>query len=207
MQKSFSDRLFAYVVPRKSFFIRIFRIFFIVQVFLIILEVWVYFGKKEYFPAFYDFAINSGRLAIIFFVLTLIPGICKRFGIRHKLLALVMIFRRYIGIAMYLFALIHATMTRFLPTIAAGRILPLSLFESMGFAALFLLFFLFITSNDFSVRILGILWYWIHKLMYLAMFFILLHVGLQRMSTWTVLTGTTVILMVVSFGYQWIKRT
>lgn len=206
MQKFFSEGLFAYIVPRKSFFIRIFWIIYILQILFIISESWVYFEKKEYVPVFYNLSINSGRLAVIFFIFTLVPGMTKRFGIRHKLLALFMIFRRYIGILMYLFALIHATMTRFLPTIAAGRIRTPPLFELMGFAALFLLFFLFITSNDFSVRVLGVIWYFIHKLIYLAMLFILLHVGLQRMSIWTVLMGATVFLMVVSFGYQWVKK-
>ncbi len=193
------DRLFAYIIPRKEKVIFFFKIIYLIQiaVFLAAARV-LYIGGPEALY-YYQLGVGSGKIAVILFILTLIPGMMRRFGITHKLLSLLMIFRRYIGIAMYVSALAHFGLVKVVPILSLKLPFRLAFFEFWGSLALFSLFFLFITSNDFSTAKLGVWWHRTHKLIYLSMWFILLHVGLQRISLWTVLMGATVLLMMASF--------
>ena len=113
-----------------------------------------------------------------------------------------MIFRRYLGISMYLFAIIHTGFVRYVLAIDhPASLLHLATFELFGTAASIMLFSLFITSNDLSVEKLGSWWHKIHNLMYLIVWFIFLHVALQRLSIWTLLIGATSLAQVASFWY------
>ena len=143
---------------------------------------------------------NSGEIAILFFIFSSIPGIVRRFGYFNKLVSILMIFRRYIGIATYLFVLIHSSFVRIVPWIA--RIFPLNpveVYVMFGVAAHVLLFLLFITSNDLSINKLGIWWHRIHDLMYVIVWIIFLHVALVKISIWTILIGATAIAQAASF--------
>lgn len=184
-------RLFAYLVARKGQVVLLFKVFYFLQIIIFLLAA---AGGSSY-----PLGVAMGKAAVVLFVLTLIPGMMKRFGITHKLLALLMIFRRYIGIAMYISALSHFGLVKAVPALSSKLPFQLTAFEFWGSLALFTLLFLFITSNDFSVGRLGIWWYRIHRLIYLSMWFILFHVGLQRLSIWTVLMGIVVFLMLISF--------
>ena len=203
MSRSTIDRLFAYIIPRKARIILLFKLVYFIQIAVFLLAGLAFYSGDSSSILYYQLGLYFGRIAVLLFIIVLIPGMFKRFGITHKILALLMIFRRYIGISMYLFALSHFGLVKVIPNLSSLQsLLKLSAFELFGSAALLVLFFLFITSNDFSVARLGIWWYRLQRLIYIAMWFILFHLGLQRISGWTMLMGIVVILMVTSFLFQ-----
>jgi sulfoxide reductase heme-binding subunit YedZ len=107
----------------------------------------------------------------------------KRFQIAGWLLpvrTLLMLYRRQLGVTMYVLALTHLLWSRFLPTLTAGGDIWLfSPFEIAGLFAFILLTPIFITSNDWSVINLKSWWDTIHSLVYVVIWLLFLHVGLQ----------------------------
>lgn len=198
------DQFFSWAVAQKTRIIGVWKILYIFLFGLLVIGSVSIARLDTTALLFNELGRQLGKLALVLFIVIAIPGIARRFGYRHKAVALIMIFRRYLGITMYLLALIHASFVR-LVFVASGRI-PLSpapTFVLFGTLALTLLFFLFVTSNDGSVRKLGVWWQRIHNLFYIIMWLIFLHVGLQRLGVWTVLIGVTSIIELVSFIWAW----
>ena len=148
---------------------------------------------------FFGLGNTLGQFALILYVATLLPGIGDRLGIKNKILVLLKIYRREAGILMYLLALIHITLEKLLITTSITELFILLPFEIMGALSLLVLFFLFITSNTFSLIRLRLNWYRIHRLTYIGMLFIFLHVSLVKFSNWTILMGFVLILQLISF--------
>lgn len=148
---------------------------------------------------FFGLGNTLGQFALILYVVTLLPGIGDRLGIKNKILVLLKIYRREAGILMYLLALIHVTLEKLLITTSITELFTLLPFEIMGALSLLVLFFLFITSNTFSLIRLRLNWYRIHRLTYIGMSFIFLHVSLVKFSNWTILMGFVLILQLISF--------
>lgn len=148
-----------------------------------------------------------GKIAIVLYILTTIPGIFRRFGKFYKPVSILMIFRRYTGIMTFLFVLLHASIVRFF-LVAKGlvRAIPDEVFILFGSLAFTLLFSLFITSNDWSVRLTGKWWHRIHNLTYVIGGIIFLHVALQRLSIWTIFIAITSILQLISHIYAKRRR-
>lgn len=202
----FIDRLFTYIIPRKARIIQLFKLAYFMQVAVLFWAGIAFYSGDSSSILYYQLGLYFGRIAVLLFIIVLIPGMLKRFGITHKILAILMIFRRYIGISMYLFAFSHFGLVKVIPNLSAVRLTGLSAFELWGSATLLVLFFLFITSNDFSVSRLHIWWYRLQRLIYIAMWFLLFHLGLQRISGWTVLMGIIVFSMMVSFMVERVRK-
>ncbi len=157
--------------------------------------------EDAYSAQFYSFARECGEYAALLFILVSIPGIARRFRYNHKFIMILMTFRRQLGVLMYLFALLHSLVLRIIPWIA--KQIPLR-FETEIFPAMIasmLLFTLFITSNDWSVKNLGDWWNRIQRMMYIIVWFIFAHIALVGLSKWTVLIGITSVLQVSSHIY------
>lgn len=203
MNQSFMDKVFSFFVRKKTSVIIVFKLFYILLFLLFSFGAWAIINGQSQALLFYRMSIFCGQIALLLYIITMIPGITRRFGIRNKLLSLFMIFRRYIGISMYLFAFIHFSFVRIIVLLLNFTLAwNFALFEVFGIAAATLLFFLFITSNDLSVHKLNVWWYRLHKLTYISMFFIFLHVALQKLSVWTIMIGITILLQVLSFVYS-----
>jgi len=191
---------FRFVSKNRNLIVKIFEASYI---FLVVL---LFFGYRAdvwgvgSFDFFYELGKKFGELSIIVFILTVIPGIARRYGISHKLIAILMIFRRYLGILTFMLVLLHSSFVWFLPSMASGGyLLPGNGFELWGFIAFVMLFLLFLTSNDFSIKILGDWWTRIHWLSYIIMWVVLLHVMMQGKFAWALLIGVTAIAEVSSF--------
>lgn len=148
----------------------------------------------------YAQGVLTGRISIILYILTLVPGICRRFGIKHKGVSLLTLYRRKIGIAMYIFAVLHAlafvSFTLKIPT-----------FKVFGLLAFIILLPLFVTSNTLSIQKLKHNWKKIHQLTYPALGLIFLHTVLIRTSFYSITAFLTLILLVASFVTERINRT
>lgn len=203
MDQSFIDKTFSFLVRKKNSVITVFKLSYILLFLFFSLGAWIIISSPSQALWFFQTGILCGKAALLLYIITMIPGITRRFGLRNKPLSLVMIFRRYIGISMYLFAFIHFSFVRIIVLLLNFTLAwNFALFELFGIAAATTLFFLFITSNDLSVHKLNVWWYRLHKLTYISMFFIFLHVALQKFSVWTIMMGIIILLQAFSFVYS-----
>ena len=161
------------------------------------------FFAADFYALNYSAGIWAGRLGIIIYIATLIPGILRRFKIHHPLGQMLMLFRRQTGVLSFMLVSLHGWFNKGLPLILKHRnLFPLPPFSVMGISAAILLFLLFITSNDTSVHKMGRWWERLHQLTYLIVWLVFLHVALIKLSVWSVLIGFFAVLEVVSFLYN-----
>ena len=209
---AFIDAFFFFCARNREKIITIFKsLYLLIFLFTVIGSFSLYQGNV-YKGFFLNLAVRASQTAIILYILTIIPGIFRRFGKQHKLVALLMIYRRYIGIAVFFTILYHYMMERGVFLIQSGVQNILSafshymLFEIMGTVAFFFIFLLAVTSNDISTSKLGIWWGRIHNLTYVIVWFMFLHVALQRVTIWTLLLGMAGGIQVLSFIYKRFKK-
>lgn len=147
-----------------------------------------------YFPIVRLTSNFFGQISLLSYILTLLPGIATRFKIILLPLTVLRLYRRHIGISMYLFALSHM--------ILSGVLFSQEPFIFFSQIAMIILFILFITSNNFSQTKLNQLWFKIQQLTYFSMFFIFLHVSLLKFGTSSVLLILFAIIELLSFLYS-----
>lgn len=202
----FFNQVFLFCVKNKSQVISIFKIVYLVLVIFLLAGSWSIYFQTNLFSFFYSKAILFGQIGLLLYIVTTIPGITRRFNIRHPLIQVVMLFRRYIGITVFLSVLIHYWFQRGILLLQRGFFLPQTLFEYMGFFAFSLLFLMFLTSNEVSVKRLGRWWGRIHSVTYVVVWLIFLHTVLQCVSIWSVLAGITAVLQISSHIYKRLKK-
>lgn len=156
----------------------------------------------------YEWGKTSGSIALVYFCLSLTPGIARRLGMRFRIFQILMLFRRQIGVSAFFFGFFHYLAVRMLPILLSGVPLNLNppLFEVFGFLTLYPMILLFLTSNDFSIRKMGKWWRRVHSLSYLLVWTLFLHVALNEAGLWTVVIGIFVLLESSSLLYFFFKQ-
>src|SRR3990167_1934614 len=146
---------------------------------------------------------NLGRVALVLLGIVVLPGILGRFKIEIPITRVITLFRRQLGITVFLLAFAHYQLVRGI-LILSGQIplFPRPLFEMLGTLSLFLLFFMFLTSNNFSVKKLGRWWKRLHRIVYLIIWLLVLHTTLQRISVWSVFIFIFATLELISWIYH-----
>lgn len=151
---------------------------------------------------FYDLGGKFGTLAALTFLVTITPGIAKRFGIRHPVLNIIQTFRRHFGIMTFLLVLTHSAILRFIPYMSWQAFTAPPLRELIGFAAFCMFFVMFLTSNDFSTNRLGRWWGRVHALAYIIVWLTFAHIVLFKPTEPTsLLVGFFAVLEWVSLAY------
>ncbi len=153
-------------------------------------------------PVFFTVGRKFGTMTAILLTLTLSAGILGRFRWFTTIRIILMLFRRQFGILTYLSGVFHATFVVLLPMLTHG-FRPLLIFEVYGLTALLLMLPLFLTSNDYSVRLLQTGWNTLHKLVYLALFFAALHTVTRSLSV-GILLMSLVVLELLSYLAKYI---
>jgi len=137
-----------------------------------------------------SFANLFGFLALLFYIVTLLPTILrvvfpatKSTGIPKRLLK----YRRHIGVLAFCFALIHGGL------LLGKRNIDFFDPETywvyfLGGATFIIFTLLAITSNDWSVKIMKKNWKRLHSLTYLAIFLLTAHVYDKMSGHWSYLT-------------------
>src|SRR3990167_1437193 len=121
----------------------------------------------------YDLGRKFGVASLLLLGATLTPGILKRLGIIRPLMILLNPYKRHLGISTYITALGHYLLVTLLPSLAFGSFPPpLTQVSLFGLLAFLTMTPLFLTSNDYSIRLLKKNWTRLHKLVYLAALFI-----------------------------------
>lgn len=136
----------------------------------------------------YDLGRQFGVLALGLYLATLVPGIMQRLQFLPLIAAMIMPFRRHLGILMFLTACVHMSLTSSLFYIAAGVPLALNWGQVAGLSTLSVLLPLWLTSNDPSQKYLGKNWKRLHKLTYVALFLVFAHLVLFQ-KKWLIPTG------------------
>lgn len=185
----------------------------IIKIWYLLLAVWFGFflfsTRSLKIQEWLEWGSLSGKISLVLFWIILLPGIIKRFRIVGLLLpirVIIMLYRRQLGIAMYVLALTHYWWSRMLPILAfGGNIWNFSRFELMGVGAFVLLTPVFFTSNEWSVRFFGKYWHTIHGLVYVVIWLLFLHVGMQDSDwkTW----GTLLIASLELTSLAWARVT
>lgn len=154
-----------------------------------------------------QYGVTAGQMAIRLLWVVATPGILKRFrvtGLLQKIQIILMRSRRRLGILTFLLMTMHMLWVRLFFDIQdrfSGFFSSLSRFEIAGLIGFCLLIPLFITSNNYSVRVLKKNWGRIHKLIYFSMWLIALHVALQGSYEYAIPTLTVAVLQAISWMY------
>lgn len=207
---SFMKSVFLYTARNKPEIITVFRFLYS---FIFILWVTGFFlsSLESYFLILYNVALWAGRTAMVLFCITITPGILKRFGITWNIRTIIMLIRRQFGVLTFSLAFLHFSLLRLFPFINGDYILkfPLLNFELFGLLSIFFMSFLFITSNDFSVRKMGKWWTILHNLIYIIAWTIAFHVALIRISEYSYIIIAFAVIETISLIYFYIvpKKT
>lgn len=164
-----------------------------------------YIFSENSLADFFRFSLGPwlGRIAILLLGIVILPGILGRFRIEIPLTRIITLFRRQLGITVFLIALTHYEFVRGVDVLS-GKIpvLPVAIFEFFAIFALTILFFMFLTSNNASVKKMGKWWKRLHRLVYITVWLLAFHTGLQRISIWSVYIGVFALLEVSSLLYN-----
>jgi len=193
------DAIYLWVVGKRQLSI---RLFWIVTIALLILIAFGYraivVSRGDWF-IYYEIGKKAADIAVLFLVATVIPGIARRFKISHKFIMILMLFRRQLGIATFMFALVHVSFITIFPEIRAHvGLIATDPRNLAGWGTFILLIPLFLTSNDLSVRKLGVWWHRIHALTYGVLFVLVAHAFFAEMS-WFLLACLAALIEIVSF--------
>ena len=203
MLQEVQDTVFQLATRKKTIVYRAFLVAYALIVALLIAGSIAIVKELPNAAWYYQLGVWSGRAAVTILALVLIPGMLGRFGIQIKVTRVLTFYRRQLGITTFLFSFTHGMLVRIVGRVALGWY-PINralLFEVFGTLALSLMFFLFVTSNDASVKRLGLWWKRLHRLVYVIVWFILFHTILQRVSVWSVIIGIVAIAELVSLLY------
>ncbi len=202
------NELLQFAVRQKKNISFLFYLLHLAIIIMIVLA-WQVYGTSAFFQ-YQSLSGIFGEAAVVFFILSLLPGITRRFGIRHPLIQILMLFRRQTGLTMFFLAAFHGLVYRFFSVIVEGwsPTTVIALYETFGTITLFILLFpMAITSNDWSVQHLGAGWKKLHMLGYLAAWTIFFHLALIEVSFWAIIIGLTACAELFSWIYWWRTRT
>jgi sulfoxide reductase heme-binding subunit YedZ len=154
-------------------------------------------GQLKSVSLLLDIGRKLGTLAFVFYVLTLLPSMIPRlkFPQLFPIMSILLPFRRQFGVLMFLLAFAHQGFTTILPNLIFidfdySKLAPqLSAHHIAGYAAWWLLFPLWLTSNDAAIKYTGKWWKRIHKLTYVAIFAIMAHLVLVDHWMYAVILG------------------
>lgn len=202
------------IVTRRGLITRIFQV---IEVLSVLGFIYVYYqaiqGFNQIALFMYETGLKMGVTAVILYTLTLIPGIITRLQwwpqYTQPISGMLLPFRRHLGILMFLIVYIHMNFTTSIPLLIASDFdvskIQLLFFQQMGYFAWLLLFPLWLTSNDLSQKWLGKWWKRLHRLTYIALFLIFMHLALIQ-TNWMYLIGVVGILEIASWIVFW-KRS
>jgi DMSO/TMAO reductase YedYZ heme-binding membrane subunit len=201
------QKLLLFCAPNRSKIIHGFQFLYLIWILFVLFAAWQIFSEGEYLSLIMQASILAGQSALVLLIIVTTPGILGRFGLKHPLITIGIMFRRHLGISTFLLAMLHALTVHFLPRLAYNSsIFSFTRFGLFGLAALTCLTLLASTSNDWSVKVLGKNWKRLHRLVYVIFWLMFLHVALQRSTNYMILIGGAGVLEIVSLLYDFVKK-
>ncbi|MBP7740945.1 ferric reductase-like transmembrane domain-containing protein [Candidatus Woesebacteria bacterium] len=190
------------LIKYKQLILNLFIVAYVVGYSLISFSFLLYLKFPLIFSIISDLASSIGTISLILFLTTLMPGIFYRFKIFPLFGASLKLFRRQIGVLMFISALIHSFYLITVPAIMTSQFTLefLTSREILGSLSLMILFPVWLTSNNFSKAKLGRFWKIVQRLTYLALAVIYFHVAFAS-EKWALVTMMVFILEISS----WVK--
>ncbi len=208
MEPDIQTKIFQWFAKRRPKIVDLFKYLYLTIAIFWVFAAYVNLSHGTLEGFIYKAGVSSGKIALLLLGIVVLPGILGRFKVEIKLTRIITLFRRQLGIVAFLVAFTHFTIVRGLQYLSGYNPLkaPFELFVVMGTGALFLLFLMFLTSNDTSKKRLGKWWKNLHRLIYLVLWLLVLHTGLQRISVWSVYIFIFASLEIVSWTYYFLKK-
>ncbi|MDP2632463.1 MAG: ferric reductase-like transmembrane domain-containing protein [Candidatus Curtissbacteria bacterium] len=210
MNQSWQEKIYLEVAKRSNVIIPYFKyIYFLILIVSLGLGTYFELSGGPHFQFFYDLGRHFGQAALVLLGTVVMPGILGRFGIEIKITRLITVFRRQLGILVFILAFSHYHLVRGVPRLIGLFPLfpPYQLFEYFGTISLFLLFFMFLTSNNFSVKKLGKWWKRLQRIVYVILWLLVLHTTLWRISVWSIFIFFFATLEILSWIYYFLYRS
>lgn len=198
--------LFLSAAKNRQTIINVCKICYIATILFTVLGVISLYRFDQFALFFVKSARTLGQAAILLYIATVIPGIFRRFKRHNEVVSILMIYRRYIGILMFLFVFAHSWFNLGTEVLKGYMPFPMPLYLVIGIIAELLLFLLVFTSNDWATKRLGIWWSRVHSLTYIILWLIFFHVAIIDVGIWAVLIGGTGIMVLFSFLYKKITK-
>lgn len=195
-----------FFVHQKQYIQKLFLALYIALFITLLIGIWSVYHNDIFAHTFVELGKTAGKVGLLLYIVTLIPGIAHRFHITSSIVTVLMLFRRQIGIVTFLVVALHVWLVSGVYMyLKSPIVLPRSAQEIAGTIAYVLLIPLFVTSNNWSVKRLEVWWGRIQRLTYIVIGLVFMHVALQQISVWSILTGGTFLLFLASFIYQYFK--
>lgn len=204
----FQTKVFQWFARRSPRIIKLFLFPYLLIILTITAGYFFYFTNVDSQLLIYELGKNLGRTAIILLGIVVLPGILGRFRVEIRLTRIITLFRRQLGITIFLLAFAHYSFVKSLSSFVAGTIpiFNLALFELFGLLALTILFFMFLTSNNLSQKKLGVWWKRLHRFVYVALWLLVLHTGFQRISIFSLYIFAFASLEVISWIFYFATK-
>jgi sulfoxide reductase heme-binding subunit YedZ len=208
-QNSWQYKAFVWTAGRPKLVKNIFNVIYLFLAILWIYYAAIYFEKAAISAGPYALGVNFGRAALLTLGLVVLPGILGRFRIELPITRIITAYRRQFGILVFALAFIHFSLVRLLLYLSGAMafILPRPTFEVMGTFSLTILFLMFLTSNNLSKKTLKTWWKKLHRLVYVVLWILVLHTGLQKISIWTLFIFTFASVEVISWVYYFLTKS
>jgi methionine sulfoxide reductase heme-binding subunit len=125
-----------------------------------------------------------GTISALLFCLVITPGIVRRLKIQplQNLASHIMYCRAQVGLSMFFAGLSHYVHAVIIFATKYGKTIEPKSYFIFGLLALFLSFWLALTSNMFSKRLLKKNWQKLHSLVYIIVWLIFIHTALIEIS-------------------------
>ncbi|HEX7017327.1 MAG TPA: ferric reductase-like transmembrane domain-containing protein [Patescibacteria group bacterium] len=199
----------SFLMPLQQFLAlnkkKIEQAFLVVELFVVVfllVSSFQFFRLELPYSTLYSIGRRLGQVSVVLYLITLTPGIMQRLKILTPVAAMIMLFRRHFGVLTFLMVVTHSTFIVWLPQLATRQFVWPMGFALMGSLALACFLPMWLTSNDYSKELLGVWWKRLHRITYLALFFVYLHVALQS-STWRWPVLIFLGLEVISWAVAW----
>jgi len=187
------------------------NLFFLGYIFILaflLLSIYLIHTQSAFEPVIYGIGKKFGQISLLLLGLIVTPGILGRFRLGIPISRIITAYRRQLGITTFLITFSHFMIVR--GAYWLFSILPFApfspMFQLFGSLALSIFFLMFITSNNSSVKKLGKWWKRLQGFIYLALWLVFLHVGLQRISIWSIFIFGFATLEVVSLVYDYFMK-
>jgi len=124
----------------------------------------------------------------------------KRINILGKIESILMLFRRQFGVLSFFMATTHLGYMSWIRKVASGEnpIDSIFKYQEAGFVAMAIFFVLWITSNDFSMDVLGKWWKYLQRTSYFAVIALILHIFAAGSKLWMIL-----LFFLVAEAFSW----
>lgn len=202
--RNWQDVVYLFTARNKFTALLITNVLYLILLSIIVVTTYSIYNDQEFYNFFAEKRAWFGRISLLVLLIVITPGILGRFNIQIKVSRILTLYRRRLGILVFLLAFTHFHIIG-LPKLVGTEPNIFPLFQRIGLTALVLLFVMFLTSNNFSQRRLGRWWKRLHRLIYVVVILILIHTFMQRVSIWSILAGIFFILEISSLAYAFIK--